>query len=137
MTERYGSNQRLMPSEEMAAVARQFLDAELVPRLEALASQARGAGLSADVRVGEELSRGPGRHLERAGIAVSRHLPGRSKALPVAELEFEYRGDLKFEALHYTKIGRDNSTVFDLAGTPLDLVESVVESFREDIGVEV
>ena len=54
----------------------------------------------------------------------------------MAELEFEYRGGLDYEALHHTKMGRRNSTVFNLAGEPLVLVKSVVESFREDVGIE-
>ena len=131
--DRCGQDLRHLPAEETAAVARQFLEEELLPRLEQIASQTRGVGLSADVQVGEELRRGPGRNLERAGIAVSRNIPGSESTVSVAELEFEYRGDLDYEALHHTKRGSSNSTVFNLAGEPLVHVQSVVESFPEDI----
>lgn len=134
--ERHGQDHRHLPPEETAAVARQFLEEELLPRLELVASQTRGEGLSADIKVREELRRGPGRHQERAGIAISRYIPERELAQAVAELEFEYRGDLEFEALHNTKRGRSNSTVFSLAGEPLIHVQSVVERFREDLGLD-
>ena len=134
--ERHGQDLRQLPEEETAAVARQFLEEELLPRLEKLASQARGAGFSADVQVGERLRRGTGRNLERAGIAVSRQISERESAVPVAELEFEYRGDLNYEALHHAKQGRRNSTVFNLAGEPLVHVQPEVERFREDFGLK-
>jgi hypothetical protein len=114
------------------AVATAFFQEEVLPRMQAVVESAKGVGLQATLRVGEELPR-PGRLLDRAEVAV--RIKAGEATVMAAELEVYCDGGFECHAVTSTKEGRTLSLLFTVAGEPIQHLESVLREFADNIGL--
>ena len=123
----------LAPEAQASAIAWQFFDEVVYPRFQQLEKQLREAGEDVLLSPTPSPPENAAWRLEATVLRAFRKRENGRDVPPLASIEIAYRRALLCDTTVHTREGQMNLGVFSLGGTPVVHVESVLNSFAENL----
>lgn len=124
-----------IPENEASEVAQQFFVQEVYPRFQRVLSDLQAAGFDACLLPATPPPEGSTWHIKTVTVRVFRRHESGREVPPLASAEITYRLALLCDTVVHTREGRMNQGVFILIGEPVEHIEAVIQSLKNNLSV--